>query len=988
MRFLRIDAFLFADFFHSTNIQRIATHSIHRIRRINDDAAFAESFDYPVNFPLVGILFVEFYQHNVKKKSHLILKQNYNLFLNEMLQSAVNNQILFIFAHCSSTNIYFMKQIFLIVVLMMITGACCTSPEYLQVYDLRCENLTDPLGIDTTVPHFSWKLSFMRNGTKQNAYRILVATDSLLLEEGKTDLWDSGKIQSAASIMVPYGGKELKARSRAYWKIGVWDEKCRQPVWSSISSFSISLLALDDWTASYIGFPVEAGNPECPLLRKQFEINEIAEKIYLYVNSLGYHEVYLNDKKVGMDVLSPSVSQFDKRSQVVTYDVTPYIRLGRNDLMVWLGRGWYQSGLPGVVYEGPLVKAQLEGLTNGQWNTLLATDDTWTGRESGYAGIGNWRAWQFGGERVEAGKLLADFTASTLDAVPWSAVQKLNVPEHAVSPRMTEPNRIQEEIRPVKISPLGKDVWLVDMGKALTGWVEIHFPELKEGQEIVLEYFDHLVDGQPVYQGQMDRYIASGKKKEVFRNKFNYHGFQYIKISNLSAQLLLDDIRAYLIHTDYQGVSSFQCSDPDMNAIHDMIQYTLRCLSLGGYIVDCPQLERLGYGGDGNACTQTAQTMFDLSPLYANWMQAWADCIREDGGIPHTAPNPYGAGGGPYWCGFIITASWSTYINYGDSRLIEKYYPVMQHWLEYVQKYTMDGLLDRWPDTDYRHWFLGDWATPEGVDQTAKLSVDLVNNCFISVCYSTMEKMAAFLNQTNDAAAYAEKKEHLKKRIHERFFDNEKNSYATGSQIDLIYPMLAQVTPEALIPAVTQTLYAETEQNKDGHLATGLVGIPVLTEWAILNRSADWVYGMLKKKDYPGYLYMIENGATATWEHWNGARSRIHNCYNSIGSWFYQAIGGIRPDENFPGYRRVIIAPQIPAGIRWAKVSKETPFGTLSVDWEMKDGMLHLNLVIPTGSTAWLELPGNVRNYTLDGKQYSSSKEIPGGNYKVVYPLN
>jgi alpha-L-rhamnosidase len=322
--------------------------------------------------------------------------------------------------------------------------------------------------------------------------------------------------------------------------------------------------------------------------------------------------------------------------------------------------------------------------------------------------------------------------------------------------------------------------------------------------------------------------------------------------------------------------------------------------------------------------------------------------------------------------------------------LIEKYYPAMQLWLdEYVHKYTVDGLLQQWPNTNYRNWYLGDWATPTGVDQTAKLSVDIVNNCFISVCYATMEKIAAFLGKPNDATIYAGKKEQLKKLIHERFFDSATNSYATGSQIDLIYPMLAQVTPEALVPAVTKTLYTETEQNKGGHLATGLVGVTILTEWAILNRSTDWVYGMLKKKDYPGYLYMIENGATATWEHWNGERSRIHNCYNGIGAWFYQAMGGIRPDEKFPGYRRVIIAPQVPAGISWAKATKETPLGTLKVDWEVKEGMLHLNLTIPPGCKALLELPENVQDYTIEGKRcmasLTASNEIPGGKYHIVY---
>ena len=905
-----------------------------------------------------------------------------------------------------------MNKLLKVLLMTLLVGASCSSPERLQVFDLRCENLSNPLGIDATAPRLSWRISTDRNGGGQKAYQILAATDSLLLEEGKADLWNSGKIESPASVMVPYRGKELQARSVVYWKVGVWDEKSRRPVWSKTSFFTVGLLAPTDRTGAYIGMPIETGNPESPLLRKQFEIAELAEKTFLHVNSLGYHEVYINGVKVGDDVLSPSVSQFNKRSLIVAYDVSPYIRMGRNDLLIWLGRGWYQPGFPGVVYDGPLVKAQLEALNNGKWETLLETNATWECRESGYTGIGNWRAGLFGGERVEADKLLNDFTAATLDEVTWDTVQEIESPQHAVAPRMTEPNRIKEKIRPAKISHFGKDSikatpvelhehhanniildgndnWLVDMGKSLTGWVEIDFPPLTKGQEIVMQFFDHFANGLPLNQGQMNRYIASGKNGEQFKNKFNYHGFRYILISNLHVQPSLDDIHAYLIHTDFKDASSFQCSDPDMNAIHDMIQYTFRCLTLGGYIIDCPQIERLGYGGDGNACTQTAQTMFNLSPLYANWMQAWADCIREDGGMPHTAPNPYFAGGVPYWCGFIITGSWNTYVNYGDSRLLEKYYPVMQQWLGYVEKHTVDGLLKQWQNTDYRQWYLGDWATPKGVDQTAEASVDLVNNCFISVCFSTMEKIAVFLGKTEDAATYAAKNEQLKKLIHERFFARIGNGYATNSQIDLIYPMLAQATPESLIPAVTQTLFTETEQNKDGHLATGLVGITVLTEWAIRSRSVDWVYGMLKKRTYPGYLYMLDNGATATWEHWNGARSHIHNCYNGIGAWFYQAIGGIRPDENFPGYRRVIIAPQIPDGISWAKVSKETPYGTITVEWTLEEKTLNMNLTIPPGCTALLELPENVGDYTVDGKKYvkTALNEISSGKYRIVYNL-
>jgi len=300
---------------------------------------------------------------------------------------------------------------------------CCSAPEYLQVYDLRCDNLIAPLGIDTPVPHFSWKMLSGRNGAKQKAYRILVATDSLLLEEGKADLWNSGKVKSPASVMVAYKGNTLQARSVAYWKVGVWDEKSGQPAWSGVSSFSIGLLSPADWKGAYIGLPCDVGIPECPLMRKQFEINGSFEKTFLYINSLGYHEVYLNGSKVGDEVLTPSVTQFNKRSQVVTYDVSTYIRQGRNDLVIWLGRGWYQPGLPGVVYEGPLLKAQMEMLNDGKWDTLFASDAGWTCRESGYTGIGNWRPHRFGGERVEASALLADFTSTTLDAVTWVAAQ-------------------------------------------------------------------------------------------------------------------------------------------------------------------------------------------------------------------------------------------------------------------------------------------------------------------------------------------------------------------------------------------------------------------------------------------------------------------------------------------------------------------------------------------------------------------------------------
>ncbi|MDR0744026.1 MAG: alpha-rhamnosidase, partial [Tannerella sp.] len=414
--------------------------------------------------------------------------------------------------------------------------------------------------------------------------------------------------------------------------------------------------------------------------------------------------------------------------------------------------------------------------------------------------------------------------------------------------------------------------------------------------------------------------------------------------------------------------------------IHDMIQYTFQCLTLGGYMVDCPHLERMGYGGDGHASTQTIQTMYDVSPVYYNWMQAWNDCIRPEGSLPHTAPAPIACGGGPYWCAFVIAGSWRTYVNYGDSRLIRKYYPMFQHWLEFVEMHKVDGLLKKWPDEEYRAWYLGDWATPVGIDQTDERSVDLVNNCCISVCYDYMSKIAGILDRADDKQKYKAERDHLNLLIHRVFYKEENQTYGTGTQIDLAYPMLAGATPEPLMKAVEKQFEKETE-NRNGHLSTGLVGVPVVTEWMVKNRKANLMYSMLKKRDYPGYLYMIDNGATTTWEHWNGERSRIHNCYNGVGSWFYEAIGGIYPDVNAPGYRHFYISPQIPEGMTWANISKETPYGTVRVNWEVDGTTVYLDIVIPAGSEATVILPEN-SGYALNGEESKGNElRLFSGSY-------
>ncbi len=879
--------------------------------------------------------------------------------------------------------------IFLIIISMLI-HPICNARSLIGITDLRCENLINPNAIDNVNPHFSWKIVYSKGQTQQRFYEIQVASDSIALLNNKADLWNQGKVRSSSSVMVSYNGRPLSSRLLCYWRVRIWNDKGEVSDWSDIARFGIGIVGNDKMQGSYIGLPVGAGNTQTPLLRKKFRIENTGTS-FLHINSLGYHELYINGKKVSDDVLSPAVSQLNKRSLIVTYDVSSYLENGENELVIWLGSGWYKKTTFGTDHDGPLVKAQLDILHNKNWNTVLTTNSSWQGAESGYMDTGTWQALQFKGERLDRKHTPTDLSSSTLNCMTWSRIEEVDLPRHKASPEMTQPNKIQEIFIPKNIKQLGDSTWLVDMGKALNGWFEIHFPKLPEGHEILLEYTDFLdKDGNFLDQGQSDIYIAAGEGKEVFKNKFNHHAFQYVRVSHLKEKPLKEDIKAFLIHTDYRDRSSFECSDPDLNAIHNMIKYTMRCLTFSGYMVDCPHLERAGYGGDGNSSLETLQTMYDVSPLFMNWLQAWDDSMREGGSLPHVAPNPGAGGGGPYWCGFFIVAPWRTYVNYNDSRLIEQYYPAMKEWLEYVEKYTVNGLLKRWPDTPYRDWFLGDWLAPIGVDSGSELSINLVNNCFVSDCFSIMEKIATVLNKPDEAKDFAQRKVILDQLLHKTFFDADKNMYSTGSQLDMSYPMLVGVTPSDVYDKVKDQLFRETKEKYNDHIAVGLVGVSILTRWAIENKSADFMYSMLKKRDYPGYLQMIDNGASTTWEYWSGERSRIHNCYNAIGSWFYQALGGIRTDEKNPGYKHVYIEPQIPEGVTWAKTSVNSPYGKVSVDWSLEGVVLKMNVTLPVGCRGTVIVPANAHKSKVNGLALEKSKssiEIGNGVSELTFSL-
>ena len=684
--------------------------------------------------------------------------------------------------------------------------------------------------------------------------------------------------------------------------------------------------------------------------------------------------------------------------------MSPYLKKGENAIVLWLGYGWYKY-FKERVHNGPLVKAQLDGFKEGRWETLLKTDNSWKVSNSEYSVL---ELSFFGGEILDANKQVPGFADPGLDDNSWEQAVSIQVPDHMVTPQIVELNRIQEIVEPLEMIRCDNGDYLVDMGKNLTGWISVKFPDLPAGHEVSIHYSDFLASNNielfndqtdkpgwkkpsetnPLFRIQTDKYVSSGKNG-IFTNKFNYRAFRYLKISNMPVDLHKDSIKAYFIHTDFEDSAGFSCSDEMLNRIHDMFAYTLKCLTIGGKIVDCPHYERLGYGGDGNASTMTAQTLYSLSSLYSTWLLHWADCNGPDGDMPHTAPSYWCSGGGPYWCTFIIKAAWETYLNYGNKDILETFYPYMLNWLKYVQKYSPDTLLEEWPGNENRNWYLGDWATPEGIDQTDPSSVGLVTNCAIVDSYDKMIKIARVLNKKSDMEVFLDKKKGLSRAIHNTFYNPGSYTYASGVQIDMAYPLLLDIVPDSLKKNVSASLNYRIREEDKGHLATGLVGLSIITQWANSKEKSQLMYEMMTKKEYPGFAYMLENGASTTWEHWRGERSRIHNCYNAAGSWFYQSLGGIQPLEDYPGYKRFLLAPRPPEALSWVKIFKETSYGTIRVEWEKKQGQMLIQTTIPTGSMAKLILPKNVEYCLIDNKLINPDKNgniwIENGTYTIKY---
>ena len=830
----------------------------------------------------------------------------------------------------------------------------------IKVLGLKTNSETNPSGIDTEKPDFSWKLKSEKRNRYQSAYQIVVLTDAV-----KDTCWNSGKIISDNNILVKYSGKPLESVHSYTWKVRIWDSEGESSGWSEENHFSTGLMNQNDWKAQWISSPDSVYSP---VFLKEFNIDEIPNQATVFVNCQGYYELYVNGEKVGNDVLSPAVSDFRFENYFLTYDIKKYLKTGKNTIGMWTGRGWYSSGLPGVIHKSPVFRLQAHLSSNQNTETIIS-DTSWKTSNSNIKQIGNWRWNQMGGELIDSRISIYDWLDGKIGK-NWKNAIRISEPKAVTKSQICRPNVITDTISVKTISQIERNVWLVDFGKNFSGWMKIKIKNQNPGDTIDFIYSDfcnkkperiskYKWDFGNKYIDQRDAYVCSKSDSGIFCPRFNFHAFRYLIIQGLNYKPQASDISAYMIESDLSPAGSFSSSDEDLNAIYELNHYTFRCLDNGGYYVDCPHRERLGYG-DGQVAIETGIYSFELRNFYKKWAQNWLNTQDSLGNIAHTAPSPYDAGGGPGWGGSGVVLPWKIFKYYGDTTFLNASYPLMVRYVDFLETKSKDGILKHYGDKTWG--FIGDWVPPrrgmDSKDKVGNIEKELFNNCYKLYLYQILAESARVLGKNKDSEKYLRLGGILQDKINTIYYKPEKGIYANGEQPYLSFPLLLDIPEKDEYNRVLENLENEIKITNNGHLNTGMLGTYFMLQYLTKTGRSDLVYLMMKQKTFPGWGYMISQGATTCWEQWNGFWSNIHSCFTSGGGWFYTGVAGIRQKENSVAFKHLLIVPQLTDEISEQSTQFNSPYGKVLVSWTHNDNSeLQVEIEIPVNTKADVVLP-------------------------------
>lgn len=848
-----------------------------------------------------------------------------------------------------------------------------------QVGELRCEYLNNPLGLDTHKPRFTWAIRSKERAERQTAYQLLVASSLDALANNQGDLWDSGRVKSEQSVLVEYAGAALASGADCYWKVRIWDANDEPSGWSNPARFSVGLVAEGDWKGRWIGMD-SADDHEEPWFRKTFALERKPDSALAYVASVGYHELYVNGRRVGDCVLNPSVSCLAKRVLYVTYDIADYLKPGENVVAVWLAPGWslfksVNATADFQLSKKPLLLSQLNVVADKGKTLSIASDDTWKCHLSCEKHLGEWTYCNFGGDRIDATKELPGWNDVGLDEADWDRATVYDF-HRMLSPDLVEPNRKCEAIHPTSVTQKGPRKYLVDMGRFYTGWVEARLKGVP-GSTVAISasYLDNL----ECQYNQRNEYVIGTSGVGRFCNRFSYHGCRYITIDGVDAAPALADIVGYRIGNDLRRAGGFDCSNRLLKRIYDADLNNNLNLLTGGMPADCPHRERLGYGDSSLGAIEAMLLSFESGAWTTKWARDWCDIQQEDGYVGHTAPTMDG-GGAPWLSGSIVMVPWNVFQFCGDRRLLETTYPQINRWLAFLQtQCDAEGLLKSFirPGTAFPQWcFIGDWVTPHGSELSDSPEALLFNNCYYLTALRTAAQIARALGKDDDVKDFEACAERLAGALNKRFFNPTNDRYIDTRQTHLVMPLVADAVPRDHVAGVMANLRNDIVVTHDGHLDVGDPGVYYMTRYLAEHGANDLVFTYINQKTYPGYGFFIEQGLDTWPETWDAKEppSLIHGCFSGISKWLVSAVAGIAADPASPGFKHFVVKPAIVGDITWAKAHYDSAYGRIACHWTIESGRLVMKVEVPVGTTATVYVPAtDVAAVTESGKAISET---------------
>ena len=887
-------------------------------------------------------------------------------------------------------------------ILLTVIGSCSDSsvPGLINPVNLRCEYRVDPIGINTSEPRFSWELSSDVRGQFQSAYEILVSDEMEDLANHKGNLWSTGRKPSSDNIQVSYAGKALQPASCYYWKVRVWDREGNVSAHSEPAFFEIAL-GTDDWEGDWIWDDRAAPETEAemyldipvPLFRKEFTPDAKVNSARLYVCGLGYYEAFLNGEKVGDHMLDPGWTNYGKRIQYASYDITEMLEEGDNAIGVMLGNGWFNPlplylfnrlNLREVLTIGqPMLIAQIKLEYEDGSVDWISTDESWKTGKGPFL-----RNNVYLGEVYDARLEQDGWSDPGFDDAGWKPAMVTEGPGGKLVPQIQPPIRITREIKPVEITEPEKGVYIFDMGQNFAGVarlrvkgqtgtrVQMRYSELlhEDGSLNDLTtiachirenwYYQHR-EGHPRNADQKDIYILRGEGEEVYNSRFTFHGFRYVEVTGFPGKPTLESLTGLRMNSDLQDAGQFECSNDMFNQIQENSEWTFLS-NVFSIESDCPGREKFGYGGDIVTACEAYMFNYHMPEFYVKTVRDFEDDQRPSGGMPELAPDNtiYDRGltedTGPI--GWMLAHPFlqeRLYRYYGDKRLIEEQYEATRRLIEFIREHVPDHILTIG---------ISDHVTlapkPEGVTATAFYYHHVI----------LLAEFAEILGRTEDHETYSKLAEDIKSAFIAEF--NREAIVDIGTQgaqaFALYYGLLAEDQKLAAMDVLENRII---EKNK-GHLSTGIFSTKMLYDVFRMYDRNDLGYLITNQKDFPGFGYMIENGGTTIWEHWDGGgASYNHPMFGSVSEWFYKSLAGICPEDDAVGFDRFIIKPGIVGDLDWVKASYHSIRGSIESNWKIEDCQLVLDVVIPVNTSAKVFIPSKSADEVLEAGQKASLAE-------------